>query len=355
MTPKTVTVIVPAFNEEADLHLTIDALIIQTQRPDRIIIVDDCSTDRTPTIAKRYAEEHDHITYLRPAANLGSKARAQNFALAFVGTELVLPIDGDTILAPNYVELIVEPFADDRVAVAAGCVHSLKADTWCEKGRTIEYLHGFHFQRPIQNAANSPVVCSGCCSCFRTQELKDFGGFPERTIVEDMDYTWSKQIEGRRAVYVSAAEAWAVDPANLHFLRKQLKRWMHGFFQNVRIHAGGMRKKPMLGVWVGAAILEIVTAPLWWLLPLVMILGFHASPLVTGGWWLGADLLITMPPLLYAAHKRRISYLKVIGLYPFVYMNKAVNFAYAWRGMIVELVLVPLRLSKGLTVYEKGN
>ncbi|MEV0119685.1 hypothetical protein AB0H77_41605 [Streptomyces sp. NPDC050844] len=33
----------------------------------------------------------------------------------------------------------------------------------------------------------------------------------------------------------------------------------------------------------------------------------------------------------------------------------AVNVCYAWKALIVELVLVPLRLSKGLTVYEKGR
>ncbi|WP_327223129.1 hypothetical protein OG301_36205 [Streptomyces platensis] len=51
------------------------------------------------------------------------------------------------------------------------------------------YLFGFHWHRPIQARANSPMVCSGCCSVFRRDDLMAFGGFPERTIVEDMDYT----------------------------------------------------------------------------------------------------------------------------------------------------------------------
>ncbi|MEU7434069.1 hypothetical protein AB0B07_25050 [Streptomyces sioyaensis] len=51
------------------------------------------------------------------------------------------------------------------------------------------YLFGFHWHRPIQARANSPMVCSGCCSVFRRDDLLAFGNFPERTIVEDMDYT----------------------------------------------------------------------------------------------------------------------------------------------------------------------
>ncbi|MFF4285704.1 hypothetical protein ACFY0R_10295 [Streptomyces sp. NPDC001633] len=47
-------------------------------------------------------------------------------------------------------------------------------------------LFGFHWHRPIQARANSPMVCSGCCSVFRRDDLMSFGGFPELTIVEDM-------------------------------------------------------------------------------------------------------------------------------------------------------------------------
>jgi len=41
--------------------------------------------------------------------------------------------------------------------------------------------------------------------------------------------------------------------------------------------------------------------------------------------------------------------------FPLVYVNGAVNSFYAWKGMIVELVLVPCGIARGLTVYEKGR
>ncbi len=59
----------------------------------------------------------------------------------------------------------------------------------CGPGLAGPCLFGFHWHRPIQARANSPMVCSGCCSVFRRDDLMAFGGFPERTIVEDMDYT----------------------------------------------------------------------------------------------------------------------------------------------------------------------
>jgi cellulose synthase/poly-beta-1,6-N-acetylglucosamine synthase-like glycosyltransferase len=347
----TLTVIVPAHNEEAGLPATLAAIGRQTVPPEKVVVVDDGSTDRTGEVAASYG-----ATVLRPPRNLGSKAKAQNHALPVCDTDLVLAVDADTVLAPDYIEKIKPVFDDPEVVVAAGNVQTRFTRTVWERGRSIEYLFGFHWNRPIQNGAGSPVVCSGCCSAFRRTTLTDFGGFPERTIVEDMDFTWSMQIAGRRAVYVGEAVAWAADPETLTYLRKQVWRWMAGFFQNVRLHLGGLvRRKPMLAVWILLALAEVFAAPLWWATPFVLTLGMHRSVGAALTLWLGSELLLTVPPLLYAARRRRLPVLGVMANIPFVYLTKAVNVYYAWKALIVELILVPLRLSRGLVVYEKGR
>ncbi|MFB8775755.1 glycosyltransferase family 2 protein [Streptomyces broussonetiae] len=347
----TISAIVPAHNEEQGLGDTLESLLSQTHPFDEVIVVDDHSTDRTRQVALSYG-----VTVFTAETNQGSKARAQNYGLRYVWTDLVLPVDADTVLARDYVELILEPFENPRVAVAAGCVLTRFEDTAPERGRSIEYLFGFHFQRPIQNAANSPVVCSGCCSAFRTRELREFGGFPERTVVEDMDYTWSKQEEGRRAVYVGDAVAQAADPSTLTYLRKQVWRWMAGFFQNVRIHTLHLaRHKPLLLLWILIAVWDIVTAPLWYAMPFLLIFVWNQGVMMTMLWWMGFELLLLTPPLFYGAHRRKIPYRVVMRNFPYVYLNKVVNTYYAWKALLVELVLVPLRLSKGLVTYEKGR
>lgn len=348
---QSITVIVPAHNEEEGLPATLDSLAGQTVPAEEVIVVDDASTDRTAEVARSYG-----VTVLTPPGHLGSKARAQNHALPRCRTDLVLTVDADTVLAPDYIARLKPAFDDPVVAVAAGNVQTRFTRTIWERGRSTEYLFGFHWHRPIQNAANSSVVCSGCCSVFRRDALMAFGGFPDRTIVEDMDVTWSHQIAGHRAVYVGAAVAWAADPETLTYLRKQVWRWMAGFFQNVRLHLGALvRRKPMLAVWIILAVLEIVVAPVWWATPVLAPLALHWSIGGTLAWWLGTELAFTAPPLVYAAFRRRLSLLRVLGNVPFVYATKAVNLYYAWKAMIVELVLVPLGLSGGLTTYEKGR
>jgi N-acetylglucosaminyltransferase len=347
----TITVIVPAYNEEDGIRDTLDALMRQTDRPERIIIVDDCSQDNTGMVAREYGVE-----VLRPPHNLGSKARAQNYALPYCATDLVLPVDADTILAEDYVERIKLPFEDPRVVIAAGNVQTKVTRTVTERGRSIEYLYGFHFYRPIQNRAGAPVVCSGCCSAFRREVLVASGGFPERTIVEDFDWTATQQIAGNKAVYVAAAEAWAADPETIRYLRKQMNRWMSGFFQNMRIHFWpAWRHKPMLAFWYSEAIAEILMLPLWWGSPLLWVYVWHGPLVRTFEWWLMLQLAINIPVLMYAAVRRRVNPLSVLVNFPLVYVNAAVNSFYAWKGMIVELVLVPLGITQGLTVYEKGR
>lgn len=346
-----VTVIVPAHNEEAGLPATLRSVWAQTVPPEQVIVVDDASDDRTGEIARHHGAE-----VLRPPVNLGSKARAQNHALPHCRGELVLAVDADTVLAPDYIERVLPAFDDPEVVIAAGNVQTRFTRTVWERGRSVEYLFGFHWHRPIQQGTNSPMVCSGCCSVFRREELTRAGGFPQRTIVEDMDYTWSQQVAGRRARYVGDAVAWAADPDSLLYLRKQVWRWMSGFCQNVRLHAWDLVvRKPILALWVFLALAEILLAPLWWSAPLVLTLGLGHPVAPTIAWWLGAELALTVPPLVYAARRRGIPLGRVLGNIPCVYPTKLVNLWYAWKAVMVELVLVPLRLSPGLTVYEKGR
>ena len=347
----TLTVIVPAHNEEEGLPATLEALLSQTVPAEEIIVIDDGSVDRTGEVAAAHG-----VTVLTPPHNLGSKAKAQNYALPHCRTDLVLAVDADTVLAPDYIEKIKPVFDDQDVVIAAGNVQTRFTRTVWERGRSIEYLFGFHWNRPIQNRVNSPVVCSGCCSVFRRDSLVAFGGFPERTIVEDMDFTWSQEIAGYKAVYVADAVAWAADPETLTYLRKQVWRWMAGFFQNVRLHMWELvTRKPMLALWIGLAVLEIIIAPLWWATPFLLIPAMDTSAAYAVAVWFGGELALTIPPLIYAARRRKLSVVRVLFNTPFVYATRLVNIYYAWKGLIVELVLVPLRLSRGLTVYEKGR
>lgn len=349
---KTLTIVVPAHNEENGLGETLESFLNQTVLADRIVVVADNCTDRTVEVALSYPGVECLVT---PKGIGGSKAKAQNYGLSFVDTDLVLPVDADTTLDPDYIEHLKPVFEDPKVTIAAGCVLTKESGTVWEKGRTIEYLYGFTFHRPVQHSVSAPVVCSGCCSVFATKTLQDFGGFPERTIVEDMDYTWSQQIAGNTAVYVPQAVARAADPKTLKYMRVQMWRWMAGFFQNVRMHFWELlRFKKWLAFWVGLAVLEIVAAPLWYLLPFAPFLfglSFKTALIV----FFGAEAVMGLPVLVFGAFHRKIPLWKILLCWPCLYANRVVNLTYAWKALVVELVLVPLKLKRTFLTYEMGR
>ena len=82
------------------------------------------------------------------------------------------------------------------MAIAAGCVLTRYTNAVLGAGPVDRVPVGFHFQRPIQNSANAPGGLLRLLLRVQAGWLVERGGFPERTIVEDMDYTWTQQIGG---------------------------------------------------------------------------------------------------------------------------------------------------------------
>lgn len=333
----TVTVVVSAHNAERCLSTTLESLRSQTEPADEIVVVDDGSSDRTAEVAAAYG-----VRVIRPRRRLGSKAKAQNYVLPLCRTDLVLAVDADTVLAVDYIENVKPAFDSLDVVVAAGRVQSRFERGWSDHGRVLEYLYGFHWNRQMQNLANSPMVCSDYCSMYRREHLVGFGGFSDRTVAADMDYTWSVQTEGWRAVHVAAAVAWVEESGELTHVRMRDWRWMVGFFQNVRIHFPEMtRRRPMLAAWILLSLVEIIIAPLWLAWPIHRI-GLDGPVWQGIAWWCGAEIALTLPPLLYVFGQRRVPLRRMLRALPRAYVMKMVNLYFAWKTLVVELLLVPL-------------
>ena len=73
-----VTVITPVFNGEAYIKETIDSVINQSLSDFEYIIIDDCSTDATPEIIKKYAKQDSRITVVRNNINSGPRVSRNN-------------------------------------------------------------------------------------------------------------------------------------------------------------------------------------------------------------------------------------------------------------------------------------
>jgi cellulose synthase/poly-beta-1,6-N-acetylglucosamine synthase-like glycosyltransferase len=335
------TALVPAYNEADTVAETVRSLLGQTRPPDEIVVIDDCSTDETAAVARAAG-----ATVLRPAQNTGSKAGAQTLALEAVRTELVMAVDADTTLAPDAVEKLLVALDDERVAAACGFVLPRHVRTMWERGRYVEYLLAFSFFKRIQDTYGKPLISSGCFSVYRTAELREAGGWSTRTMAEDMDLTWTLYQADHRVRFVPEAVSYPIEPHNFEFMGKQLRRWSHGFVQNVRLHWRSLLELGYLRSTVAVGFWDAVMASIAYLLVLP-VLAILITPWVFGAYLVDAPVILV--PVLWQAIGRGETR-RALASFPSFFVLRIVNGAFMLRALWREFVV-----GRPLLVYEKGH
>lgn len=335
------TILVPAYNEEASLADTISSIQNQTRAVQEVIVIDDCSTDQTYAVASSLG-----VTVMRPPANTGSKAGAQNYGLQHVTTELCMAIDADTVLAPDAIEKLLDSMKGAAVAAACGFVLPRFVRTVWERGRYVEYLFAFTFFKQIQDYYGKPLISSGCFSAYQTDVLKEAGGWPQRTLAEDMDLTWSFYQSGYQVRFVPEAVCYPIEPHNYHFMSCQLKRWSHGFLQNIKVHWRGILKVPFLRTAVAVALWDGVIASLVYL-TLIPLLALFVSPFFLLGYVI--DLPAVAVPVLAAAVRRNETVRALLSLACFPVL-RLINGWFMLKAFFSEVIL-----RRTFTTYVKGH
>jgi poly-beta-1,6-N-acetyl-D-glucosamine synthase len=335
------TLIVPAYNEAGSIADTVRSLKEQTAPPEEIIIVDDYSSDGTGEVARDAG-----ATVIQPTSNTGSKAGAQTFALPHAQTGLVAAIDADTTLAPDAVEKLLTAMEDEGVVAASGFVLPRSVRSVWERGRYIEYLFAFSFVKQVQDYYGRPLISSGCFSAYRTEALREVGGWPGRTMAEDMDLTWGFYEAGWKVRFVPEAVCYPIEPHNLNFMHRQLKRWAHGFVQNVRLHWRDVMHVRYLRSVVAVAFWDAALAPLVYFL-LLPLLAIIVSPMFLVGYVIDAPAVL-VPVLFGAVSRQEVG--RALLSYPAFFVLRLLN-----AGEMLKAIWLELVVRRPLKVYEKGH
>jgi glycosyltransferase involved in cell wall biosynthesis len=159
--------ITSARNEQAFIGKTLDSVVAQTLLPERWVIIDDGSSDRTAEIAGRYAKRFSWITLIhrpkREGRNFAAKADAVNAALAQlqnVEFEILGNLDADVSFEPDYMEFLMRKFSADPKLGIAGTPFTQEGDY----DSTRDSFEGENF-------------VAGPCQLFRNQCFCDVGGY----------------------------------------------------------------------------------------------------------------------------------------------------------------------------------
>ena len=248
-----VSVLVPAFNEEAGIEATLRSLCIQDYPDFEVIVIDDGSTDRTPMIVERLIWELNtsQCTLLRQA-NAG-KSNALNAGLRVARGEVVVTVDGDTAFTPGALARLVQPMRDERVGAVSGNTKVANRHRLLGRWQHLEYTMGFNLDRRMYDILGCMPTVPGAIGAFRAIALTEVGYFSDDTLAEDTDLTMALHRAGWAVVYEPRAVALTEVPQSLHDLWRQRYRWSYGTMQSAWKHRravveGGASRR--LG-WIG--------------------------------------------------------------------------------------------------------
>ena len=226
-----VSVIVPAYNEQAGIDATLISLL-SPGHPMEIIVVDDGSTDGTAQAVERYGLLG--VRLIRQA-NAGKPA-ALNTGIRHARGRILVLLDGDTVFQGDTIHHLVQPFSDPGIGAVAGNAKVANRTGLLGRWQHIEYVVGFNLDRRFYDLAGCMPTVPGAIGAFRREALADVGWVSEDTLAEDTDLTMAIVRAGWRVVYEEKAIAWTEAPANLGQLWKQRYRWSYGTMQAMWKH-----------------------------------------------------------------------------------------------------------------------
>jgi glycosyltransferase involved in cell wall biosynthesis len=130
--------IIPAHNEADFIRLTLESLVSQTVLASKIVVVNDNSTDATAEIVTAFAKEYPFISLVNKTSEAihlpGSKviqAFQKGFETIDADYDIIVKLDADLILPPNYFETIINHFqSDETIGMAGGFAYIEKNGEW---------------------------------------------------------------------------------------------------------------------------------------------------------------------------------------------------------------------------------
>jgi glycosyltransferase involved in cell wall biosynthesis len=118
-----VSIIIPAYNEERHIEKCLESLLAQDYQDIEILIIDNGSKDNTPKIVERYVERfRDKVRLLSMWRNLGPGG-GRNLGASNASGEILVFVDADMVFPPDYISKLVKPIQHGKAQLTS---HSIE-------------------------------------------------------------------------------------------------------------------------------------------------------------------------------------------------------------------------------------
>ncbi|MGE5440419.1 MAG: glycosyltransferase [Bacteroidota bacterium] len=177
----TVSVYVPARNEEANLHRTLTSLENQTYPKEKltVVMINDRSTDSTEEVMKEFASRNANFRLINIEnlpAGIAPKKHALMNAIARTDSEIIVTTDADCIHSPAWLMNMISHFNDGVALVTALTVFDPDDYTVFHELHTLDFLS----QAVVSAGAMGqglPLMCSAPNLAYKRKVFNEVGGY----------------------------------------------------------------------------------------------------------------------------------------------------------------------------------
>jgi len=231
-----VIVVIPAYNEEISITSCVTSVLRSNYPREKleVIVINDGSTDKTKEILEEYQLKSNARNLKIVTQENSGKAHSLNNGIRnYSHGELVMCLDGDSILSENAIKNAVLYFEKENVMALASNLKIQKGKGILNLIQRFEYAVSYQMKK-AQTVFNIEYIIGGVGSIFRRSILEKVRFYDTNTVTEDIDLTMKIINNGNkefRVIYGSDVVAYTQSALTIKDLIKQRYRWKWGRYQ----------------------------------------------------------------------------------------------------------------------------
>ncbi|MBL7059258.1 glycosyltransferase family 2 protein [Candidatus Pacearchaeota archaeon] len=272
---KTVTIIIPAFNEEKSIAKTIESALSSNYPKEKleIIVVNDGSSDKTYEIAKKYLKNKKFKVRVFTKEN-GGKGTALNLGISKANGEIIITMDADSFIRPDTVRKMVGHFYNNQVMSVTPSMGVYKPKGALQRVQQVEYYVGI-FLRKSFAVLNAIHITPGAFSAYRKKFFEKYGGYDVGNITEDLEIALRMQRHNFIIENAPEAVVYTIAPNKFRDLLVQRRRWYVGMIKNFWDYRDlfGVKKGAMGMLVLPLAVISVIFSVILTMYALIKTLG----------------------------------------------------------------------------------